>query len=80
MNAAEPIPLDDDYQDAAAYEAEMNALREQEAREAWERIKARDLAVARVFRLTEATLATIAEDHRTIEFELGFTQGSNRYV
>jgi hypothetical protein len=69
MSAAEPLPLDDGYQQAA----ELNALREQEAREAWERIKARECAMARMFRLSVNAMEAIAADHRTIETELGFS-------
>ena len=68
MSAAE-LPLEGDY--AAA--EEMNLLREQEAREAWERIKAREAAVARVLRVSPETLEAIAADHRTLDLELGFS-------
>ena len=68
MSAVEPIQMDD-YQDAA----ELNLLREMEARQAWERIKARECAMARMFRLSTNALEAIAADHRTIENELGFS-------
>lgn len=68
MNA-QVIEMDDGYQDAA----ELNALREQEARQAWDRIKARECAMARMFRLSVNAMEAIAADHRTIENELGFS-------
>ncbi len=68
MSAAEPIPMDD-------YMArdELNELREYEARAAWERVKAREVAVARILRLSDATLEAIAADHKILELELGFS-------
>ena len=70
MNS-EPIPMDD-------YMArdELNELREYEARAAWERVKAREVAVARILGLGQAALEAIAADHRTLELELGFSPRS----
>jgi hypothetical protein len=69
--SAEPTPMD--YYTARD---ELNEMREYEARCAWERVKAREVAVARILGLGASALEAIAADHRTLELELGFSPRS----